>query len=69
MKLRHYRDCDARLRLRKRVIELYNEAGELVDRMRIFDFLPCLRLRVRRRAKGMLRRHKLVEAGLAAAQK
>jgi len=68
LKLKHYRDCDT-LRLRKRVLELYNDQGELVDRMRIMDFLPLLKLRITRRGNGMIRRYKLVEAGLAAVGK
>lgn len=48
-----YRDCDV-LRLRKVVIELYDNEGALVDRRRMFGY-PMFSARCRAKQRRMIR--------------
>jgi hypothetical protein len=52
MTIKVYRDCDARLRLRKVVVELYGQNGKLLDRTRMFAG-PLLTPRLARRVARM----------------
>lgn len=54
MKFHVYRDCDARLRLRKVVVELHNEHGCLIDRRRMFAG-PFFALRLNFKKQCMLK--------------
>jgi len=63
MKFKIYRDCDARLRLRKIVIELRDADGELLDRTRMFAG-PGLKRRIKMRCKRMVRRAGLMLSGI-----
>jgi hypothetical protein len=57
MKFRIYRDWDARWRLRKTVIELYDKDGQLLDRCRCFGLRPGpLARRIERKQRAMIRR-------------
>jgi hypothetical protein len=54
MGFKNYRDCDARFRLRKVVVELYGPDGDLLDRRRMFGglfFAHRLKLKQRRMSK------------------
>lgn len=55
MKFKIYRDCDAK-KLRKVVIELYSEDGELIDRRRMFylNLIGCFRARLERKMGKMI---------------
>lgn len=57
MHFKTYRDGDARLRLRKVVVELYGADGELVDRRRMFaGLLFAFRLKLKQRRMHRLGR-------------
>ncbi len=50
MTFKIYRDCDARLRLRKVVVELHHADGSLLDRRRMFaGLLFAMRLKMKQR--------------------
>jgi hypothetical protein len=64
MRFKIYRDCDQRLRLRKQVIELYDSAGNLVDRTRMFGAILWLRCFQDRRCERMLIRSGINQAAV-----
>ena len=62
MHFKVYRDSESR-RLRKVVIELYNDSGALVDHTRCFGYLAMVgfSLRVRMRQRAMLALHRAMQ--------
>lgn len=62
MKFKIHRNVDV-LRLRKVVIELFTETGELIDRRRCFSFpLVSLDRRLERKKRRMLRCAEIMQA-------
>ncbi len=57
MRFEVHRDCDARFRLRKVVISLFDASGALVDRRRMFGLIggEFFKRRLKRKMKRMLK--------------